>query len=146
SQNGRMNFPSQHSLNHSMRSEAAVADADMILALEAANFFGALHASRDQLARTFRPLTKPGVKLASITAGDLYLKSNYQDFQRYPEVDIAIAADAAATLPPLIAAAKRLIAVAPRRAFEERGARLAAASRVSFERARTDASYGWDAS
>jgi thiamine pyrophosphate-dependent acetolactate synthase large subunit-like protein len=39
SQNGRMNFPSQHPLNHTMRSEAAVGDADMILALEAANFF-----------------------------------------------------------------------------------------------------------
>jgi acetolactate synthase-1/2/3 large subunit len=146
SQNGRMNFPSQHPLNHSMRSEAAVGDADMILALEAANFFGALHGFRDQLHRTFRPLTKTGVKLASITAGDLYLKANYQDFQRYPEVDVAIAADAEATLPSLIEAVKRLITDDRRRAFQERGTQLAAASRASFERARTDASYGWDAS
>ena len=66
--------------------------ADVIVALEAANIFGALHAFRDQVHRTSRALTKTGVKLASITAGDLYLKSNYQDFQRYPEVDVAIAA------------------------------------------------------
>ena len=96
--------------------------------------------------RTFRPLTKAGVKLASITAGDLYLKSNYQDFQRYPEVDIAIAADAEATLPSLIEAVKRLIADDRRRVFQERGVRLAAASRATFERARTDASYAWDSS
>ena len=32
------------------------------------------------------------------------MKSNYQDFQRYPEVDLAMAADAEATLPALIEA------------------------------------------
>ena len=36
-----------------------------------------------------------------------YTKGNYQDFQRYPEVDIAMAADAEATLPALIEAVKR---------------------------------------
>jgi len=145
SQNGRMNFPSQHPLNHSLRAEAAVGDADVILALEAGNFFGVLNAFRDQVHRSFRPLTKAGVKLASITAGDLYMKSNYQDFQRYPEVDVAIAADAEATLPSLIEAVKRLITDDRRRAFQERGVRLAAASQATFERARTDASYAWDA-
>jgi acetolactate synthase I/II/III large subunit len=145
-QNGRMNFPSQHPLNHTLRAEAAVGEADVILALEATNLYGVLNAFRDQVHRTFRPLTKAGVKLASITAGDLYLKSNYQDFQRYPEVDIAIAADAEATLPSLIDAVKRLITDDRRRVFQERGVRLAAASRTMFERARTDASYAWDAS
>ena len=144
SQNGRMNFPSQHPLNQTTRSEAVVADADMILALEATNIFGVVNAFRDQLHRTSRPLTKAGVKLASITAGDLYLKSNYQDFQRYPEVDLAIAADAEATLPSLIEAVKRLITDDRRRASQERGARLAAASRAALDRARADAGYAWD--
>ena len=53
--------------------------------------------------------TKPDAKLISITANDLYLKSNYQDFQRYQPVDVAIAADAEATLPSLIEAVKRQI-------------------------------------
>ena len=53
--------------------------------------------------------TKPGTKLVSITTGDLFMKANYQDFQRYPEVDLAIAADAEATLPSLIDAVKRRI-------------------------------------
>jgi thiamine pyrophosphate-dependent acetolactate synthase large subunit-like protein len=145
-QNGRMNFPSQHPLNHTLRAEAAVGEADVILALEAGNFYGVLNAFRDQVHRTFRPLTRAGVKLASITAADLYLKSNYQDFQRYPEVDVAIAADAEATLPSLIEAVKRLIDGDRRRVVQDRGVRLAAASRTTFERARTDASYAWDAS
>jgi acetolactate synthase-1/2/3 large subunit len=144
SQNGRMNFPSQHPLNQTMRSEAVVADADVILALEATNIFGVLNAFRDQLHRTSRPLTKAGVKLASITAGDLYLKSNYQDFQRYPEVDLAIAADAEATLPSLIEGVRKLITDDRRRAYQDRGARLAAASRAALDRARADAGYAWE--
>ena len=43
-------------------------------------------------------ITKPGAKVITIFAGDLYGKSNYQDFGRYDEVDLAIAADAEATL------------------------------------------------
>ncbi len=57
--------------------------------------------------RTSRSLVKPGTKLISITALDLATKGNYQDFQRYPEVDVAMAADAEATLPALIEACKR---------------------------------------
>ena len=36
------------------------------------------------------------------------MKSNYQDFQRYTEVDLAMAADPETTLPALIEAIKRL--------------------------------------
>ena len=39
-----------------------------------------------------QPITKPGAKLINISAGDLFSKSNYQDFGRYVEVDLAIAA------------------------------------------------------
>ena len=56
-----------------------------------------------------RPLTKPGAKLISITAGDLFTQEQLPGFQRYTEVDLAIAADAEATLPSLIEACKRLI-------------------------------------
>jgi len=96
--------------------------------------------------RTSQPTTKPGAKLISITAGDLFLHSNYQDFQRYPEVDLAIAADAEATLPSLIEAVKRLMTDNKKRAFADRGAKLAEASKQALEQQRTAATYGWDAS
>src|SRR5215471_6090319 len=79
-QGGRMNFPSRHPLNHSDRSRALIASADVILGLELTDFWGTVNAYRDQQQRTSRRATKAGAKLISITAGDLYLKSNYQDF------------------------------------------------------------------
>jgi acetolactate synthase-1/2/3 large subunit len=143
---GRMNFPSRHPLNQSDRTRALVTDADVILGLEMADFYGALHNYRDQIERTSRPITKPNAKLVSINSNDLYIKGNYQDFQRYPEVDLAIAADAEATLPSLTEAVKRLINDDRKRAFQDRGSRLQAAHQQSLERARDAAAFAWDAS
>jgi thiamine pyrophosphate-dependent acetolactate synthase large subunit-like protein len=70
---GRMNFPSRHPLNQSDRNRALVADADVILGLEVADFYGALHTYRDQIERTSRSMTKPNAKLVSINSNDLYI-------------------------------------------------------------------------
>ena len=143
-QGGRMNFPTRHPLNQSQA--RAIADADVILGLELSDFWGVVNSYRDQLNRTTRSVTRPGAKLISITSGDLYMKSNYQDFQRYAEVDLAIAADAEATLPPLIEAVKRQMTGDRKRVFESRGAKLAEAGSAAFDRSRLEASYAWDAS
>jgi len=143
---GRMNFPSRHPLNQSDRYRALVADADVVLGLEVTDFFGALNTARDQIERTSKSITKSNAKLISINANDLYIKGNYQDFQRFPEVDIAIAADAEATLPSLTEAVKRLINDDRKRAFQDRGSRLQAAHQQSLERARDAAAFAWDAS
>ncbi len=145
-QGGRMNFPSRHPLNQSARSRALIGDADVILGLEVTDFWGTINSFREQLQRSSERITNPNVKLISITAMDLYLKSNYQDFQRYTEVDLAMAADAEATLPSLIEAVKRLISGDRKRIFAERGKQLAAAQQAALEQARNDATYAWDAS
>jgi thiamine pyrophosphate-dependent acetolactate synthase large subunit-like protein len=144
-QGGRMNFPSRHPLNHSASARQLVANADVILGLELTDFWGTVNASRDSLVRTSRPIAKAGATLISITALDLNTKSNYQDFQRYPEVDVAMAADAEATLPALTDACKRLITPDRRSAVAERGRRLAEAHAAALERLRAEAAYGWDA-
>ena len=141
---GRMNFPSHHPLNQTTRGAAVIADADLVVGLEVGNFFGAVNAFRDQLHRSSRPTTKAGAKLVNITATDLFLKSNYQDFQRYPELDLAIAGDAEATLPALTEAVRRLITADRRTFFQARGDRLAAASKAAWETTRINAGYGWD--
>jgi thiamine pyrophosphate-dependent acetolactate synthase large subunit-like protein len=105
-----------------------------------------VHSFRDQVHRTSQSITKNGAKLVSITAGDLFIKSNYQDFERYTEVDLAIAADAEATLPSLIEAVKRLTTADRKRAFEDRGKKLAQAALDSLERSRVEASYAFDSS
>jgi acetolactate synthase-1/2/3 large subunit len=145
-QGGRMNFPSRHPLNHSGAARQLVADADVVLGLELTDFWGTVSAVRDGLTRTSRSIAKPGTKLISITALDLATKGNYQDFQRYPEVDVAMAADAEATLPALTEACKRLIAADRRSAFQERGKKLAEAHAAALDRARAEAAYAWDAS
>ena len=145
-QDGRMNFPSRHPLNQSSRGRPAIAEADVILGLELTDFWGTVNSYRDQLQRTSQRITKPGTKLISITAGDLYIRSNYQDFERYPEIDLAMAADAEATLPALTEAVKRLITADRKNAFQARGAKLAAVHDAAFEQARKEAAYAWDAS
>ena len=142
---GRMNFPNRHPLNQTLRSGAVISDADVVVGLEVANFFGTINTYRDQLERTSRTATKSGAKLITITAGEMNSKANYQDFQRYPEVDFALAGDAEATLPSLIEEVKRQLTGDRRSAFEDRGKRLATASAAAMDRARTDASYAWDA-
>jgi len=134
-------FPS----NHPLSGAGQIRDADVILGLDVADLWGTVNNVRDQLERSTEPIAKKGVKLVSITANDLYIKSNYQDFQRYTEVDVAIAADPEATLPSLIDACKRLITADRRRFLDDRGKKLAAAHDRGIEQARTAATYGWDA-
>src|SRR5260370_6558412 len=144
--NGRMNFPSRHPLNQTERSGALIANADVILGLEVGDFWGTINSVRDQQQRSSHRFAKADAKLISITAADLFSKSNYQDFQRYPEVDLAIAADSEATLPSLIEAVKHLLTADRKRAFEDRGKKFATARQESLDRSRTEATYAWDAS
>jgi acetolactate synthase-1/2/3 large subunit len=145
-QTGRMNFPSRHPLNQSDRGRAAIMGADVILGLEVTDFYGALHLYRDQIDRTSTAITMPNAKLISINSSNLYLKGNYQDFQRYPEVDIDIAADAEETLPSLTEAVKRLLTDDRKRAGQDRGARLAKAHQQALQTSRDAAAFAWDAS
>ena len=145
-QGSRMNFPSRHPLNQTQRGRAAVTDADVIVGLEVVDLWGVINALRDQLHRTTRRVARPAAKVVSITSGDLYIRANYQDFRRMPDVDLAIAADGEATLPSLIDAVRRLTTADRRRVFEARGVRLAQASLAAAAASRTAASYAWDAS
>jgi acetolactate synthase I/II/III large subunit len=144
--NGRMNFPTRHPLNHTERSGAAIANADVIVGLELTDFWSTVNAVQGQVNPVVRSTVKPGTKLVSITANDLYIKSNYQDFQRYAAVDLAIAADAEATLPSLIEAVKRQITDDRKHTFADRGAKLATAHTQAMRAGREAAASGWDAS
>ena len=143
---GRMNFPSAHPLNQTERSRALISSADVILGLEVWDFWGTVHSFRDQLQRTSQPMIKSGTKLISISATDLNTKSNYQDFQRFPDLDLSMAADSEATLPALIEACRRLLTADRKSAFEQRAKKLDQARHAARERMRVEASYAWDAS
>lgn len=143
-QGGRLNFPTRHSLNQTERGRALIAGADVILGLELTDFWGTVHSYHDQLSRSSKSVTRPDAKLISISAGDLYQKGNYQDIQRYAEVDLAIAADAETTLPSLTEAVRSLTTADRRQVFQDRGRKLADEHQKGWDRARTEATYGWD--
>jgi acetolactate synthase I/II/III large subunit len=143
----RMNFPTRHPLNQTYRgTRATVSQADVILGLEVVDFWGVTHQFNDQIITSNAPRTKAAAKIISISSGDLYIKSNFQDFQRYQEVDLAIAADAATTLPHLIEAVKRRITADHKATFAARGAKLAEAHKASLKQVHLEATYGWNGS
>ncbi len=142
----RMNLPNTHYLNQTLRSQALIRNADVVLGLELGDMWGALRQVVDLPHRETRVLAKDDVKVISIGVNDLYLKSNYQDFQRYYASDLAIAGDGEVTLPALIEAVKRSLTYDRRTvlAAREDGWRAdhAAIRQASLDQAR----YGWNAS
>jgi thiamine pyrophosphate-dependent acetolactate synthase large subunit-like protein len=62
------------------------------------------------------------------------------------DVDLAIAADSEATLPALTEAVQSLLTDDRKRAFQQRGAKLASAHSDALARNREAATYAWDAS
>ena len=147
----RMNFPSGHALYGDpgqLPQSPNVADYDVILGLEVQDFWGATHKQTplNRFGMENRSSTKPGAKIISISAIELNHKSNYQDFGRYVEADLAITGDAEATLPALIEAVKKLITPDRRRVMQDRG-RMIAEAGVKWRQAhRETAGIGWDAS
>jgi thiamine pyrophosphate-dependent acetolactate synthase large subunit-like protein len=123
-----------------------IRNADVILGLNVEDFWGTVHSYRDQVERSYKTNTKPGTKLISISTNEVYLKSNYQNFQRYQEFDISMGADPETTLPSLTEAVNRLATADRKRAFQDRGKTFADASAKAHDRARQEATYGWDSS
>jgi acetolactate synthase-1/2/3 large subunit len=147
----RMNFPSTHPLYGSpgfISASPNLSDADLVLGLEAQDVWGITHkmTGLNKFGMEEQPTIKPGTKIITVSAIDLNHKSNYQDFGRYVEADLAITGDAEATLPELIEAVKKLITPDRRRAIEERGRKVAEMNRQACQRDRERAALAWDAS
>jgi thiamine pyrophosphate-dependent acetolactate synthase large subunit-like protein len=141
----RMNFPTRHPLKTAIGT--TLADADLVLALEHPELFHYTHAMTppNRFGMDVRRVLKPGAKLVTMSGSDLLTKSNYQDAGRYIEADLSVPADTEATLPALIEACRRLITPERRRAFEERGRRVAEMTAAQYEQNLAQAASGWDA-
>jgi thiamine pyrophosphate-dependent acetolactate synthase large subunit-like protein len=147
----RMNFPSAHPLYGHPGAGIATPNLsahDVILALEAQDLWGITHKMTgfNKFGMESQPSTKPGAKVITVSAIDLNHKSNYQDFGRYVEADLAITGDPEATLPELIEAVKKLLTPDRRRALRERGVKIAAENQAGRARNRELAAIAWDAS
>jgi acetolactate synthase-1/2/3 large subunit len=145
-QGGRLNMPTSHHLNQGGRGAALVGQADVVLALELTDLWGTLNSFTDNGHGVRTSRLKPGTKVINIGVADLYIRANYQDFQRFAEADISIGADAEATLPALIEAVKAELTAERRAANAKRGEDLRKAQAQARERSRAAAALGWDAS
>ena len=143
----RMNFPTRHPLNQTSRGgRGTIGQADVVLGLEVVDFWGVTHAFHEHVVSSSTPTTRTGAKIVSISSGDLFIKSNFQNFQRFEPVDIAIAADAATTMPSLIEAVKREMNASHKSAFAARGQKARRGAHGALTRVRAEAANGWDAS
>jgi thiamine pyrophosphate-dependent acetolactate synthase large subunit-like protein len=116
---GRMNMPNGHHLY--TLGTALIRQADVILGLELTDFWGTVNDADDAATNAQRLRVKPGTKLISIGVADLYIRANYQDFERYQSVDLSIGADAEATLPMLTEYVKQAIPADRRAMIAARG-------------------------
>ena len=139
---GRMNFPTTHYLNRSSDRRQLIGQADVVLLLEVADPWGQFNSISDP-HHEYRRLSKPDVKLIHISLGDTLTKSNYQDMQRFMPVDLPISGDSQATFPALIEAVKSAAGIS---VISARATKLREDYRRMKDRARQEASIGWDVS
>lgn len=136
---GRMNFPTTHYLSQTARRRDLVRDADVVLMLEVGVPWGEFNSFNDP-HKTQRWIAKDDVKIIHISMQDVYIRSNYQDFQRYQYADLSINGDAQASLPTLIEEVRK-----QGKNFSARADKLRASYNSSKERTREAAALGWDA-
>jgi thiamine pyrophosphate-dependent acetolactate synthase large subunit-like protein len=142
---GRMNFPNQHPLCHTERRRPLVAEADVVLLLEVADPWGQFNSMSDP-HKIQRYVAKPGVKVINLSMQDVYIRSNYQDFQRYMATDMAINGDAQASLPALIEQVSKQMTSARQGVVQQRASKLAGDAKKSRESLLESAARGWNVS
>src|SRR5258706_13411363 len=138
---GRMNFPMTHPLSHNEARRGLVRDADVVLLLEVGDSWGQFNSLSDP-HKELSSFAKKGARVVSVSMQDVYIRSNYQDFQRYLPVDLAINGDAQASLPPLIEEVKRILGEERKRALAARGEKLKEAYAKEKRRAGEEAAIG----
>ncbi|MBM4260116.1 MAG: thiamine pyrophosphate-binding protein [Deltaproteobacteria bacterium] len=97
----RLNFPNTHALNLTGKNADLVANADVILALDLTDLYGA-PVKQDAATHAAVPATKPGCKIINVTLNDLATRSWTSDFQELAPVDLPIIANTKVFLPALI--------------------------------------------
>ena len=140
---GRLNFPNTH---HLSQGSGELARADVILGLEVNDTYGLVNRIPDSVQRTPRRTAKDEVRVISIGVNDLYLKSNYQNFQRYYAPNLSIAGDAQATLPSLIEAVRKEMSRARLRSNAERERHWRERHAKRYQDSLDAARYAWNAS
>jgi thiamine pyrophosphate-dependent acetolactate synthase large subunit-like protein len=97
----RFNFPSEHPLEATERREDLLRDADVILAVDVVDLWGALQAN----AARHRPAgfaPSAEAKVISLSVADLLVHSWASDYQRMQPVDLSLVGESRLALPALL--------------------------------------------
>jgi thiamine pyrophosphate-dependent acetolactate synthase large subunit-like protein len=139
----RMNFPTTHYLCQTDRRRELVRGADVILMLEVADPWGEMNSVSDPF-KEYRRLASENVKTITLSFSDVYLKSNYQDFQRFQSVNMPISGDVQASLPEFTEQLRLALDGPRRQALAARTPELRKEWEAMRKRAREAAAVGWD--
>jgi thiamine pyrophosphate-dependent acetolactate synthase large subunit-like protein len=141
---GRMNFPNNHPLWQSGK-RGLMKEADVVLLLEVANPYGQFNSISDP-SKKLTHFANKDARVIDISMHDVFLHSNYQDFQRYWPADLSINGDAQASLAALTEEVRRLLTDDRKRALGQRGEKLKEMHAKSRKKALEQYAVGWDAS
>jgi len=143
---GRMNFPNRHYLAQFANAGALLRGADLILGLEVEDLYGLIYKAADTIELKKRRVADENVKLISIGVSDLYIQSNYQNFQRYQPVDLSIAGEGEATVVSLVEVIKEGLSNRRRKDIAAREQHFRAMHNKANQASTRLAAIGWDAS
>ena len=104
----RLNFPNRHPLNMSLCAEAALKDADLIVALDARDW-EKVTTRLDSDTRKTVSLVPKTAKWVEISFADIEISSWSTDYQRRLHADIKILADTSLAIPELTRQCRRLL-------------------------------------
>ena len=104
----RFNFPTVNPLDATDGARDLLANADVVLALDVADIFGSLTTVSKQ-TRDCEYVTKPAVKLISISMNDMLVHSWAGDYQALQALDVPMCADTFVAIPELTKLCRELL-------------------------------------
>jgi len=105
---GRFNFPNTHPLDITGSAGEFIEKADVILALDVLDLYGAL-VKVNRTTRVAEYVTKPSAKIIHISMNDMLVKSWVHDYYALQAVDVPISANTAIAIPALTGICRNLL-------------------------------------
>ncbi|MBI3062856.1 MAG: thiamine pyrophosphate-binding protein, partial [Deltaproteobacteria bacterium] len=99
---GALNFPSLHPLNLTGQGKEILARADVVLALDVADLYGAISERKGTAERVPAYILPPKAKIIRVDLKDLLARSWSQDYDKLAQTDLFIRAETRVFLPELV--------------------------------------------
>lgn len=103
---GRYNFPPNHPLDATCAEPETLAEADVVLALDVPDLYGALGRT-DKATRAFSSYLKLDARIIHVSLDELVTRSWSSDYQKLQPVDVPIIADTGLAIEELVRACRQ---------------------------------------